>query len=81
MSANPASSQVRHSTAGAARVPNAPPAARSVPTYTFVSSEVDDELKLHLNDIPRQKETLDVEGLKPSLLSRLLEIVAPINKG
>lgn len=48
--------------------------------YAFVSSEVDEEFKLHLNDIPRQRETLEVEGLKPSLLSRLLDLVAPINR-
>jgi hypothetical protein len=53
-------------------------AARSAPMYAFVSSEIDEEFKLHLNDIPRQQPTLDVEGLKPSLLSRLLELVAPI---
>jgi hypothetical protein len=46
--------------------------------YAFVSAEVEEEFKLHLNDIPRQQETLDVEGLKPSLLSRLLDLVAPI---
>lgn len=82
MSASP--SQVRHGAAAAARAP-APPAARaaarSAPMYAFVSSEVEEEFKLHLNDIPRQRETLDVEGLKPSLLSRLLDLVAPINKG
>lgn len=76
--ASPASSQVRHG-AAAARVP-AQAAARPAPMYAFVSAEVDDEFKLHLNDIPRAKESLDVEGLKPSLLSRLFELVAPINK-
>ena len=77
-SANP---QVRHSTPATARAQEpqrvARPAARSAPMYAFQSSEVDDELKLHLNDIPRQPTTLDVEGFKPSLLSRLLDLVAP----
>ena len=78
-------SQVRHSAAAAARAqaahqPAPRAAARSAPMYAFVSSEVDDEFKLHLNDIPRQSESLEVEGLKPSLLSRLLEMVAPIAK-
>lgn len=79
MSASP--SQVRHGAAAAARAPVPPAAraaARSAPMYAFVSSEVEEEFKLHLNDIPRQQETLDVEGLKPSLLSRLLDLVAPI---
>jgi len=79
-SANP---QVRHDAAGA-RAPDPHHSARATgrrsPMYSFVSSEVDEEFKLHLNDIPRRNETLDVEGLKPSLLSRLLEFVAPINK-
>lgn len=79
-----AGSQVRQSAASAARAqaPQQAPraAARSAPMYAFVSSEVEDEFKLHLNDIPRQRESLEVEGLKPSLLSRLLEMVAPIGK-
>jgi hypothetical protein len=77
--ASSASPQVRRS-APAARSESAPSraAAKSAPMYAFVSSEVDDEFKLHLNDIPMQRETLDVEGLKPSLLSRLLDLVAPI---
>jgi hypothetical protein len=77
--ASSVSPQVRRS-APAVRSESAPPraAAKSAPMYAFVSSEVDDEFKLHLNDIPKQRETLDVEGLKPSLLSRLLDLVAPI---
>lgn len=78
MSAASQGSQVRHSAAAAARAPAPQSAARQAPAYAFVSSDVDDEFKLHLNDIPRFKETLDVEGLKPSFLSRLLDLVAPI---
>jgi hypothetical protein len=73
-SANP---QVRRNPAAQAQ-PAPRAAARSAPMYAFVSSEIEDEFKLNLNDIPRQRETLDVEGLKPSLLSRLLDLVAPI---
>lgn len=80
--ASPATSQVRHA---AAAMPNHQPAARpamrATPAYAFVSSDVDDEFKLNLGDIPRFQETMDVEGLKPSLLSRLLEFVAPASKG
>ena len=82
--ASPASSQVRHAAAPSRPAPNHQPAAhaasRPVPAYVFVSSDVDDEFKLNLADIPRFNETLDVEGLKPSLLSRLLQLVAPIRK-
>ena len=81
MSVSSANAQVRRNPASSAR-PETPPApraaARSAPLYAFVSSEVEDEFKLNLNDIPRQSETLDVEGLKPSLLSRFLDLVAPI---
>jgi hypothetical protein len=73
-SANP---QMRRNPAAPAQ-PAPRAAARSAPMYAFVSSEIEDEFKLNLNDIPRQRETLDVEGLKPSLLSRLLDLVAPI---
>ncbi|HKE97004.1 MAG TPA: hypothetical protein VKB34_22035 [Povalibacter sp.] len=77
-----ANSQARYSAAPARADAQPAPraAARSANMYAFVSSDVDDEFRLHLNDIPRQRESLDVEGLKPSLLSRLLELVAPINK-
>jgi hypothetical protein len=76
--ASPSNPQMRRNPQAAQ--PQAAPraAARSAPMYAFVSSEIEDEFKLHLNDIPRQRETLDVDGLKPSLLSRLLDLVAPI---
>lgn len=84
--AGTASSQVRQAAAAAPSrpVPNhqvaARPAMHPAPAYAFVSSDLDDEFKLNLSDIPRFKETMDVEGLKPSLLSRLLEFVAPVSK-
>lgn len=80
--ASPASSQVRHAAAAAPNhQPAVRPAMRPAPVYAFVSSDVEDEFKLNLGDIPRFKESMDVEGLKPSLLSRLLEFVAPAGKG
>ncbi len=78
-SASSANPQARHSIpAGRSQSPAPRAAAKSAPMYAFVSSEVDDEFKLHLGDIPMQRDTLDVEGLKPSLLSRLLDLWAPI---
>jgi hypothetical protein len=47
------------------------------------SSLLDDEtqeveaLRLNLDDIPRMPVTLEVEGLKPTLLSRLLDLCSP----
>jgi hypothetical protein len=42
----------------------------------FVDSE--EEFRINLADIPRQQESMDVEGFKPSLLSRLFDLVAPL---
>lgn len=36
------------------------------------------EFKINLADIPRVPESLEIEGFKPSLLSRLLNVIAPI---
>ena len=72
--ASHAGSQVR-TNAAAGR-----PALQSAPAYAFVSSDIDAEFKLHLADIPRYQGTLDVEGLKPSLLSRLLDLVMPAGR-
>ena len=38
----------------------------------------EDEFRLNLSDIPVMRESMDVEGLKPTLLSRLFDLVAPI---
>jgi hypothetical protein len=40
--------------------------------------EDEPEFRLHLNDIPRMRASLDVEGLKPTLLSRLLDLIASL---
>jgi len=51
------------------------PAMRAV--HAFVSSDIEEDFRLHLADIPKYQDTLDVEGLKPTLLSRLLDLVMP----
>jgi hypothetical protein len=43
-------------------------------------SNGEDVIRLNLADIPRVEETMDVEGFKPSLLSRLFDLVAPLHK-
>jgi hypothetical protein len=55
-------------------------AMQSAPVAAAVGGFDDhsDEFRLNLSDIPRMQESLDVEGLKPTLLSRLLDLVAPI---
>jgi hypothetical protein len=67
--ASPAASQIR-------RAP-ATPAARQP---MRAASNGEDEIRLNLGDIPRIEDSMDVEGFKPSLLSRLLDLVAPIKR-
>jgi hypothetical protein len=49
-------------------------AATQPARLSFASKESEPELKLNLADIPRAHETLEVEGFKPTLLSRLFDL-------
>ena len=55
------------------------PAARPTQADVAFLDDVEDEFKLHLADIPEVPEakSMDVEGFKPSLLSKLLDLVSP----
>jgi len=74
MSANPANASVRRP-APAAR-PAPPVAARAAAVPRF--DHHDDEFRLNLSDIPRMRESMTVDGLKPTLLSRIVDLVAPL---
>ena len=76
--ANAANTQVRRPVAPtrAAAAPVARPAMQAAAIGGF--DDHDDEFRLNLSDIPLQRESLEVEGLKPTLLSRLLDLVMPI---
>jgi|JRYE01.1.fsa_nt_gb hypothetical protein len=63
-------------TAPPARAASPAPVARAAVAGAFDHDDV--EFRLNLSDIPRIRESMDVEGLKPTLLSRLLDLVAPI---
>ena len=82
--ASPATSQVRRTAAPApsSPVPNpqavARPAARAPQAAGMFSDTGGDEVRINVSDIPRQQESMDVEGFKPSLLSRLFDLVAPL---
>jgi hypothetical protein len=54
----------------------ATPAAPARPQRAFLPehSDLDQSLKLHLADLPTQKTELHVEGFKPSILSRLVNL-------
>ena len=61
--------------------PGAPPVARATTQSAAAAVPFDhdeDEFRLNLDDIPRMRESMDVDGLKPSLLSRLFDLVSPL---
>jgi hypothetical protein len=75
-----ASPQVRRTAPAAPARPTQAPPARSTQQFAFAQSSGDDEIRLHLGDIqmpPRDTE-MHVEGFKPTLLSRFLNLVMPI---
>lgn len=80
MSAASSAATVRRN---AAPAPASRPAPRSAPRATQAAAafldEVEDEFRLHLADIPEVPEarSMDVEGFKPSLFSRFLDLVSP----
>ena len=75
-----ASTQVRRTAPAAPARPTQAPPARSTRQHAFASSSGDDEIRLHLGDIqlPPPDTEMRVEGFKPTLLSRLLDLVMPL---
>jgi hypothetical protein len=76
-----ASPQVRRTAPAAPARPTQAP-ARSTAQYAFAAASGDDEIRLNLSDIPvpRMENSMHVEGFKPSLLSRLLDLVMPLRR-
>jgi hypothetical protein len=58
--------------------PASAPAARATHAAVATFDDNEDEFRLNLSDIPRMRESMVVDGLRPSVLSRLLDLVAPI---
>ena len=56
------------------------PVARNTQQFAFAAASADDEIRLNLSDIPRMQPDTEmrVEGFKPTLLSRLLDLVMPL---
>jgi hypothetical protein len=75
-----ASTQVRHTAPAAPARPTQAPLARSTQQFAFAATSADDEIRLNLSDIPRMRADTEmhVEGFKPTLLSRLLDLVMPL---
>ena len=74
-----AATQVRRPAQAAPAHPAKAPVARSTRQFAFAASG-DDEIRLHLADIqlPPPDTEMKVEGFKPTLLSRLLDLVMPL---
>ena len=53
-------------------------ASTPAPAAARFDHDDEDDFRLNLSDIPRQQTSLDVEGLKPTLLSRLFDLIAPL---
>jgi hypothetical protein len=91
--ASPAHNQVRRNVAAAPpRAPQPQAQAYAQPqahahapvrqrAHDFSAPRGEEEIRLNLSDIPRLGiGDLDVEGFKPTLLSRLFDLVAPLNR-
>ncbi len=74
--ASPAMSTARRTEAAAP----ARPVRQQAQAFAFSAPRGEDEIRLNLADIPRMEATMDIEGFKPSLLSRLFDLVAPLDK-
>jgi hypothetical protein len=74
--ASHAASAVRR-TAAPAQAPRQ--AARPASGFSFNdAASGEDVVRINLQDVPTPEQTMDVEGFKPSLLSRLFDLVAPL---
>jgi hypothetical protein len=75
-----ASTQVRRTAPAAPARHVQSPVARSTGQFAFAAASGDDEIRINLGDIPlpRLENEMHVEGFKPSLLSRLLDLVMPL---
>lgn len=84
--ASPAQTQVRRTAAAAPS--HSPQQAAHAPVrqaahaqaLDFSRPKGEEEIRLNLGDLPVLRGTLDVEGLEPSLLSKLFDLIAPLNK-
>lgn len=74
-----ASAQVRRTAPAAPARPTQTP-ARTTQQFAFAAASADDEIRLNLSDIPRMQPDTEmrVEGFKPTLLSRFLDLIMPL---
>jgi hypothetical protein len=79
MPAAAAQTQVRPSAPARQPVRSQAP-ARAAEGFSFTADDHGDEIRIHVADLPVVEETLDVEGFKPTLMSRLFDLFSPLNK-
>ena len=77
MSAAP-SATMRRAPATTRPAPNATAQAMHAAPAAAIGCDSDEEFRLDLRDIPRIRESMDIDNLKPTLLSRLLDLIAPL---
>lgn len=82
--ASPAQPQVRRNAAAAPSRSSQPapqqahaPERRVTQVYDFSKPRGDDEIRVHLADIPIMRATLDADVFAPTLLSRLMDLFGP----
>lgn len=82
--ASPAQPQVRRNAAAApSRSPQAAPQQAHAPerkvtqVFDFYKPRGEDEIRLHLADVPVMRTTLHADVFAPTLLSRLLDLFGP----
>jgi hypothetical protein len=75
-----ASTQIRRTAAAVPARPTQAPLARNTQQFALAAAAADDEIRLNLSDIPQMQPDTEmrVEGFKPTLLSRLLDLVMPL---
>lgn len=86
--ASPVPSQVRRNAAAApsrspqqaSQQPAQALSRRPAPQMDFSAPRGDEAIHLNLSDIPHMRATVDVEVFSPSLLSRLLDLIMPLDK-
>jgi len=78
--ASPAQSQVRRTVAAAPSRSSQPIRQAQAPQAFAFPPDREDEFRLNISDMPVTQETLDVEAFNPSVLSRLLDMFAPLKK-
>jgi hypothetical protein len=82
--ASPAQPQVRRNVAAApSRAPQPAPQQTPAPerqatqVFDFSKPRGEDELRVHLADVPVMTSTLDADLFAPTLLSRLMDLFGP----